>query len=122
MKPVIKEILKQLKEVHSESYYLMNSKKTVVYPYLVFSTSLTNIDRNADGCYLDIDIFDNKGFNQSDIETMAQEIKRHFEHLDIMLEDCYMRMQFQGLQNVPTNSDTLQRRNLRFYLKIDWRN
>ena len=122
MKPVIKEILRKLKETHFESYYLMNSKKTVAYPYLVFSTNLANIDRQADGCYLDVDIFDNKGFNQSKIETLAQTVKRQLEHYDIMLDDCYMRTQFQSLQNIPTNSDTLQRRNLRFYIKIDWRN
>lgn len=122
MKSVIKTILKELKKLHAESYYLMNSSKAVSYPYLVFSTSLTNIDRNADGCYLDIDILDNKGFDQSEIETIAQTVKRYFEHFDIMLEDCYMRTQFQGQTNIPTGSDTLQRRNLRFYIKIDWRN
>ena len=35
MKEVIKTILKELKTVHSESYYIKNSAKTVKYPYVV---------------------------------------------------------------------------------------
>lgn len=122
MKEVIKTILQELKKVHAESYYLKNTKPTVRYPYLVFSTSLTNIDRHADGCYLDIDIFCNMGLNQVEIETLAEAVKVHFRHFDKMLNSCYMRTQFQSLQIVPTNADDLQRRNLRFYIKIDWRN
>lgn len=122
MKEVIKTILKELKGVHAESYYLKNSAKTVKYPYVVFTMGLTNIDRYADGCYLDVDVFCNKGLDQVQIETLSENIKMHFRHFDKMLEGCYMRMQFQSLQNVATQSDTLQRRNLRFYIKIDWRN
>lgn len=122
MKEVIKTILQELKKVHAESYYLKNTKPTVRYPYLVFSTSLTNIDRHADGCYLDIDIFCNKGLDQVEIETLVEAVKVHFRHFDKMLNSCYMRTQFQSMQIVPTNADDLQRRNLRFYIKIDWRN
>ena len=121
MKEVIKTILKELKSVHSESYYIKNSAKTVKYPYVVFATSLTNIDRHADGCYLDVDVFCNKGLDQVEIETLSESIKMHLRHFDKMLEDCYMRTQFQSMQAVPTNLDDLQRRNLRFYIKLDWR-
>lgn len=122
MKSVIKTILTECKKVVKESYYLKNSAKTVSYPYLVFETSLTNIDQNADGCYLDIDIWDNQGIDQARIETSALELKRHFEHFNLMLEDCYMRIRFEALNTVPSQSDTVQRRNMRFYIKIDWRN
>lgn len=121
MKQVIKTILKELKSVHVESYYMKNSAKKISYPYVVFSTSLTNIDRYADGCYLDVDVFCNKGLDQVEIETLSESIKMHFRHFDQMLEDCYIRTQFQSMQTVPTNLDDLQRRNLRFYIKIDWR-
>ena len=121
MKEVIKTILKELKTVHSESYYIKNSVKTVKYPYVVFATSLTNIDRYADGCYLDVDVFGNKGLDQVEIETLSESIKMHFRHFDTMLEDYYMRTQFQAMQTVPTNLDDLQRRNLRFFIKLDWR-
>ena len=80
------------------------------------------IDRHADGCYLDVDIFCNKGLDQVEIETLSESIKMHLRHFDTMLEDCYMRTQFQSMQAVPTNLDDLQRRNLRFYIKLDWRN
>ena len=121
MKEVIKTILKELKTVHPESYYIKNSAKTVKYPYVVFSTSLTNIDDFADGCYLDVDVFCNNGLDQVQIETLSESIKMHFRHFDKMLEDCYMRTQFQSMQAVPTNLDDLQRRNLRFFIKLDWR-
>lgn len=121
MKEVIKTILKELKTVHSESYYIKNSAKTVKYPYVVFATSLANIDRYADGCYLDVDVFCKNGLDQVQIETLSESIKMHFRHFDIMLEDCYIRTQFQAMQTVPTNLDDLQRRNLRFYIKLDWR-
>ncbi|HET0217802.1 Uncharacterised protein [Streptococcus pneumoniae] len=121
MKEVIKTILKELKSLNTESYYIKNSAKVVKYPYAVFSLSLTNIDQHADGCYMDVDIFGNEGLDQVQIETLSESIKMHFRHFDKMLEDCYMRTQFQSMQTVPTNLDNLQRRNLRFYIKIDWR-
>lgn len=59
MKEVIKTILKELKSLNTESYYIKNSAQVVKYPYAVFSLSLTNIDQHADSCYMDVDIFCN---------------------------------------------------------------
>ncbi|VOP39731.1 Uncharacterised protein [Streptococcus pneumoniae] len=121
MKEVIKTILKELKSLNTESYYIKNSAQVVKYPYAVFSLSLTNIDQHADSCYMDVDIFCNEGLDQVQIETLSESIKMHFRHFNKILEDCYMRMKFQSMQTVQTNLDNLQRRNLRFYIKIDWR-
>lgn len=122
MNEVIAAVLSKCQEVITESYFRKNTSLELVYPYLVFSYDSDNISKNADGAYLDMTIFDNQGSNDERIETNLAEIKQALRNYSEMLESCYIRARFEGANITDTGSDTLQRRDVRFYLKIDWRN
>ena len=122
MNEVIAAVLSKCQEVITESYFRKNTSPELVYPYLVFSYDSDNISKNADGAYLDMTIFDNQGSNDERIETNLAEIKQALRNYSEMLESCYIRARFEGANITDTGSDTLQRRDVRFYLKIDWRN
>ena len=48
----------ELRKVLAESYHEKNTKTTVNYPYLTYDIDAEPIERNVDGFYLDVDIFD----------------------------------------------------------------
>ncbi|MFS5674349.1 hypothetical protein V2V72_07650 [Streptococcus agalactiae] len=122
MQEVIKAILEKLQTVVPESYYISNDSPSVTYPYLVFRLDVENDTWNSDGAYLDIDLYDDKGTNHEEIEKTVNDLKKSLEHYMVMLDACLLRVKFDGIGNTLPNSDSLQRRSMRFYLKIDWRN
>ncbi|HEP1824506.1 TPA: hypothetical protein VB895_002036 [Streptococcus suis] len=122
MTPVIAKLTELFTEIVPEAYFLSNSTPTVAYPYLIFSYDAENRNWGQDGAYVDVDIFDNKGEDQEQIEHLAFLLKRELEHRAVMLEECYIRFRFEGQGTIDTMSDVLQRRNVRFYITIDWRN
>ncbi|PCH13887.1 hypothetical protein A9Y57_00156 [Streptococcus parauberis] len=122
MKEVIKNILEKLQTVVPESYYMSNDNPSLTYPYLVFKTSVERLTWETDGAYLDIDIYNNKGFDQEEIENTVDAVKQLLNHYTVMLDACFLRVRFESSDDTLPNSDTLQRRYMRFYLKIDWRN
>lgn len=122
MKGVIKAILEKLQSVVPESYYMTNNSPSVTYPYLVFSLDTESISWETDGSYLDIEVYNNKGTNHEEIETTVDAIKQSLKHYTVMLDSCFLRVRFEGMGNTLPDSDSLQRRSMRFYLKIDWRN
>ena len=109
MNEVIAAVLAQCQNVIAESYFRKNTSQQITYPYLVFS-------------YLDVTIFDNQGSNDERIETKTAELKQALRNYSEMLDSCYIRARFEGGNMTDTGSDMLQRRDVRFYLVIDWRN
>lgn len=122
MNEVIAAVLGQCQNVIAESYFRKNTNHELVYPYLVFSYDSDNISKNVDGAYLDVTIFDNQGGNDERIEIKTAELKQALRNYSEMLESCYIRARFEGVNMTDTGLDMLQRRDVRFYLKIDWRN
>ncbi|MGX7200062.1 hypothetical protein [Enterococcus nangangensis] len=116
----LQELTKLLREINEETYYDRNRKKEVVYPYATFDFDSEPISRNQDGFYLDIDIFD---LNSSYIRIIDLEDKFKDKLLfrRILMSNMYLRFSFLGSSKVPTNDENLKRRNVRLYIKIDWR-
>ncbi|MDT2485053.1 hypothetical protein [Enterococcus avium] len=116
----LKELTKIIQAIHSESYFERNRKKKVIYPYATFNFDTEVIRRNQDGFYLDIDIFDQ---NDSFLNLLALEdklkdgllFKRH------LTNELFLVFSFQGSNKVATGDDQLKRRNVRFYVAVDWR-
>lgn len=121
METVIAKATELLSEVVPESHFLTNPRLEVTYPYLIFSYDSDGQELGKDGAYLDIDIFDNQGENQERIEKVASQLRWHLENRAAMLADCYLRFRFEGANPIDTQSDSLQRRHVRFYITIDWR-
>lgn len=118
---VMAEVLARCREVLPESYYLGNSSPNPTYPYLVCSYDGDAISWDRDGAYLDIDVFHNQGTDQEEIEDAVHRLRNHLKHHRVMLDSCYLRFRYEGSNTMDTLSDSLQRRHVRFYITIDWR-
>lgn len=116
----VKELTSQFREVTSESFHEKNRKKKVVYPYLTFDFDSEAIERNVDGFYIDVDIFDNNS-SYMNVFQLENDLKAHFKDNKKLTDDLYIRFNFLRSMKVPTGDDNIKRRNLQFYCKVDWR-
>lgn len=116
----VKELTSQFREGTSESFHEKNRKKKVVYPYLTFDFDSEAIERNVDGFYIDVDIFDNNS-SYMNVFQLENDLKAHFKDNKKLTDDLYIRFNFLRSMKVPTGDDNIKRRNLQFYCKVDWR-
>lgn len=116
----VKELTSQFREVTSESFHEKNRKSTVVYPYLTFDFDSEALERNVDGFYIDVDIFDNNS-SYMNVFELEDELKAHFKDNIKLTDDLLIRFNFLRSMKVPTGDDNIKRRNLQFYCKVDWR-
>lgn len=116
----LKELTKILQGIHAESYFERNTKKKVVYPYATFNFDAESIRRNQDGFYLDIDIFDN-GDSFMSLFELEDKLKDGLIFNRDLTEKLFLVFSFQGSNKVPTGDESLKRRNVRFYVAVDWR-
>lgn len=117
----LKELTSQFRLVTAESFHERNRKATVVYPYLTFDFDSEAIERNVDGFYVDVDIFDNNA-SYLNVIQLEDDLKAHFKDNRKLTDDMFIRFNFLRSTKVPTGDDMIKRRNLQFYCKIDWRN
>ena len=116
----VKELTSQFRLVTSESFHEKNRKKKVVYPYLTFDFDSEAIERNVDGFYIDVDIFDNNS-SYMNVFQLENDLKAHFKDNKKLTDDLYIRFNFLRSMKVPTGDDNIKRRNLQFYCKVEWR-
>lgn len=116
----MKELTKILQAIHQESYYETNPKKTIIYPYATYNFDSESLGRNQDGFYLDVDIFDR---NNSFLKLLELEdkLKDDLLYKRVMTNELFLVFSFQGSNKIPTNDEQLKRRNIRFYVTVDWR-
>lgn len=117
----LKELNQQFRLVVPESYHERNNKATVVYPYVTYDFDSEAIERNVDGFYVDVDIFDNHS-SYIDIFQIEEALKTHLKDNRKLADDFFIRFNFLRSNKIPTGDDNIKRRNLQFYCKIDWRN
>lgn len=110
----------ELRKVLAESYHEKNTKTTVNYPYLTYDIDAELIERNVDGFYLDVDIFDAHS-SYSNIFDIEDRLRDHLKDNKLMTEGLYIRFNFLRSNKIPTGDDLIKRRNLQFYCKVDWR-
>ena len=114
------ELTAQFRAVLPESYHDKNRSAVVAYPYLTFDFSSEAIERNVDGFYIDVDIFDNNS-SYYDVFQVEQALKDHFKDNRKLTDDVFIRFNFLRSNKIPTGDDNIKRRNLQFYCKTDWR-
>lgn len=117
----LKELLFQFRLVTPESFHEMNRKQTVVYPYVVYDFEFDSLDRNVDGVYIDVDIFDNSD-SYAGIMLLEDALRVNFKDKRKFTDNLYLRFNFLRSSKVPTGNDNLKRRTMQFYCKIDWGN
>lgn len=118
---LLKTLLEIFKEVSDETYLEVNTSEVISYPYITYSLDIDNIDKNTDGFYLDIDIFDNNA-SYTKIFELESQLRERFDFNQLFTDGLFLRSYFKGSTHVPTLSNTLKRRNMQIYCKVDWRN
>lgn len=120
MIPFLQELNRQFTQVHTESYHDKNTADEIVYPYLTYDFDSEEIERNVDGFYIDIDIFDNNSsfINIFEIES---NLKDAFKQKVVLNEHNLLQFNFLRSTKVPTGDKLLRRRNIQIYCKVDWR-
>jgi hypothetical protein len=117
---LLKQFYELFKAVTPESYHEMNTSKSVTYPYLTYATDSEELTTNTDGFYLDVDIFDNSPSYQN-LYELEEQLKDQFKMKRILTDDLFLRFQFMRSTHIPTQDQTIKRRNLQFYCRVDWR-
>ena len=118
---LLKALTAILRGVHVETYHDRNRKEKVVYPYATFDFDSEPIERNQEGFYLDVDIFDSNA-SYTRLFELETAFKDGLTFRRELTDELNLIFSFLGSSKVPTNDDNLKRRNLRFYVKVDWRN
>ena len=110
----------QFRAVTPEAYHTYNRSLTVTYPYLTYDIDGEYVERNVEGFYIDVDIFDHNTSYER-VFALEQAVKDHFKDLNIMTDDVFIRFKFNGSSKIDTLDESIVRRNVRFYAKTDWR-
>lgn len=120
MEEFLKELTKILQSIHSEMFFETNKRKEIIYPYGTFGFDSEPIRRNQDGFYIDIDIFDRSDSYLSLI-NLEDALKDQLMYKRFLTESLNLVFSFIGSTKVPTGDEQLKRRNVRFYVAVDWR-
>lgn len=122
------EVINYLRELFTtlvpETYHLRNTKKKPIYPYQTFSLTGEPIRFRGQGFYIDIDIFDDNGKSDVAIEKTLSTMIEKFNDKESFFEltkNFLIQIEYSNDNSIPTGSDTLQRRSLQLYTRIDWR-
>ena len=111
----------EFRKVLPQSYHEKNTSTNVSYPYLTYDIDAELIERNVDGFYLDVDIFDAHS-SYSNIFDIEDRLRDHFRDNHQITDNLFIRFNFLRSNKIPTGDDLIKRRNLQFYCKVDWRN
>lgn len=114
------KIYQQLIGIHEESYLGVNPRESIVYPYLTYTYDAEALTPSSEGFYLDLDLFD-RNASYGGILTVESSLKNGLDKEKLLTEEALFRFKYIGSTEVPTMDNELKRRNVRFYVKIDWR-
>lgn len=117
MENLLKLLNKELKKVTAESFYAVNRKKQVVYPYLTYDFDTTRLESSVDGIYIDIDIFDNKS-SYLDIVRLEERLKEHLHNQVKLIDGSHVRFYWRGSNKVPTLDENIKRRQSTYQLRV----
>lgn len=111
---------KQLKAIHKESHYKWNHSKTVEYPYLTYNYESTPIDDIRDEFSVTINIFD-YGISSKNIleleNRLINGLNKNYQELD----KAFVYIRTGRSLDIPTQNDSIQRRELQLIVKVDWK-
>lgn len=117
---LLRELAKILQGIHSQTFLERNTSKQVSYPYATYNLDSEPLRRNQDGFYIDVDVFD-RSDTTAGVLLLEDKFKDALLFRRELTEDLFLMFSFQGSTKVPTGDDQLKRRNMRFYVTVDWR-
>lgn len=118
-------IFSKLISIHSRVYQERvprkdeNTNKAPLFPYIVFN--LKNLDNSdsRDDNVLEIDIWDNKPLDTTELETLADSIEAYFKenkyHTNNFLQASFYKI---SRQPIPDPDENIRRRQLRYQVKV----
>lgn len=123
MDRVVAEVRNKLDQL-VDSHYYINMEDPIAYPYLVFNYTLSLRRENSTEVYIDFNIFDNQGADSSRIEKAVSNLYRFVNDRSntIYHDDFYILFDDMTVNNLPTESDVLQRRTGTINTRTEWRN
>lgn len=120
MDKLLIELATILQGIHSQTFLERNTSKVVSYPYATYNFDSEALRRNQDGFYIDIDVFD-RSDTTAPVLLLEDKFKDGLLFKRHLTDDLFLVFSFQGSNKVPTGDDQLKRRNIRFYVTVDWR-
>lgn len=120
MESFLRELATILQGIHLQTFFERNRSAKIIYPYATYSFDSEAVQRNRDGFYIDIDLFD-RSDTSSGLMLLEDRFKDGLIFNRTMTNDLYLRFEFSGSNKIPTGDDHLKRRNVRFYATADWR-
>lgn len=120
MDKLLIELATILQGIHSQTFLERNTSKVVSYPYATYNFDSEALRRNQDGFYIDIDVFD-RSDTTAPVLLLEDKFKDDLLFKRHLTDDLFLVFSFQGSNKVPTGDDQLKRRNIRFYVTVDWR-
>lgn len=111
---------KTLKEIHQESHHKWNHSKTVTYPYLTYDFEYDPVDDIRDEFEITVNMFDygTSSKNLLQIETnLVNGLNKKYEELD----NAFVYIRTARAMDIPTQNETIQRRELNITIKVDWK-
>lgn len=120
MDKLLIELATILQGIHSQTFLERNTSKVVSYPYATYNFDSEALRRNQDGFYIDIDVFD-RSDTTAPVLLLEDKFKDSLLFKRHLTDDLFLVFSFQGSNKVPTGDDQLKRRNIRFYVTVDWR-
>lgn len=120
MDKLLRELATILQGIHSQTFLERNTSKVVSYPYATYNFDSEALRRNQDGFYIDIDVFD-RADTTAPVLLLEDKFKDSLLFKRHLTDDLFLVFSFQGSNKVPTGDDQLKRRNIRFYVTVDWR-
>ena len=123
MDRVVAEIRNKLDRLINSHYYI-NMEDPIDYPYLVFNYTLSLRRAYSTELYIDFNIFDNQGADSTRLEKTVSGLYRFINDKTntIYHDDFYILFDDMTVNNLPTESDVLQRRTGTINTRIEWRN
>lgn len=120
MEEVLKQFVTTLRAIRAQSYYGMNTKKVVTYPYLTYGVTVDPISRNQDNYILDIDVF-GQGTSALSVVKLEEKLKDALMYRRDLTEELNLIYSFGSSMDIPTLVPDLHRRNITFNVKVDER-
>lgn len=118
---VIKYLESLFKTVVPETFYQKNKKKKIIYPYQTFTLTGEPTRKNGKGFYIDINLFDDNKIGDVPIEKALSKMIESFEDFYQLTNLFLIQLEYRNDNPIPTGSDSLLRKELQLYAKIDWR-
>lgn len=111
-------LFEALEKIHANSYFDMAPKEAAtLFPYAVFKLPFNNAQEIHNEIIFDIDVYDNKSNNITDLETITQNIADYFDHSTYFDNEMLLEIYLESIQQIPTLEDQIKRRQIRFTIK-----